>query len=390
MTSQLAETPESAPPANGAPDADQPSVRVPTDVRSVALSILTFVVVIFALQYAQGVLIPIVLAVLVSYALEPLVCALERIRIPRVLAAAIVLVSVVSGGATLLLELSSQAQQLTQQMPAAARRFRQTLERTQASGTQSTIQQVQQAATELEKAADATSQQPVAPKGVQRVQIETAPIDIGDYLWWGSFGLLGIAAQLVLILFLTFFLLASGDLFRRKLVKIAGPSLSSKKVTLKILEDISNRIERFLLIQAFTSLIVGVVSWLAFRWVGLEQAAVWGLLAGIFNSIPYFGPVIVTGSIAIVSFMQFGTLGQTALAAGLALTITSLEGMLLTPWLTSRASQMNAVAIFVGLLFWGWVWNIWGVLLAVPILMAIKAICDQIDDFKEIGELLGE
>jgi len=390
MTSQLAETPESAPPANGARDADQPSVRVPTDVRSVALSILTFVVVIFALQYAQGVLIPIVLAVLVSYALEPLVCALERIRIPRVLAAAIVLVSVVSGGATLLLELSSQAQQLTQQMPAAARRFRQTLERTQASGTQSTIQQVQQAATELEKAADATSQQPVAPKGVQRVQIETAPIDIGDYLWWGSFGLLGIAAQLVLILFLTFFLLASGDLFRRKLVKIAGPSLSSKKVTLKILEDISNRIERFLLIQAFTSLIVGVVSWLAFRWVGLEQAAVWGLLAGIFNSIPYFGPVIVTGSIAIVSFMQFGTLGQTALAAGLALTITSLEGMLLTPWLTSRASQMNAVAIFVGLLFWGWVWNIWGVLLAVPILMAIKAICDQIDDFKEIGELLGE
>ena len=390
MTSQLAETPESAPPANGACDADQPSVRVPTDVRSVALSILTFVVVIFALQYAQGVLIPIVLAVLVSYALEPLVCALERIRIPRVLAAAIVLVSVVSGGATLLLELSSQAQQLTQQMPAAARRFRQTLERTQASGTQSTIQQVQQAATELEKAADATSQQPVAPKGVQRVQIETAPIDIGDYLWWGSFGLLGIAAQLVLILFLTFFLLASGDLFRRKLVKIAGPSLSSKKVTLKILEDISNRIERFLLIQAFTSLIVGVVSWLAFRWVGLEQAAVWGLLAGIFNSIPYFGPVIVTGSIAIVSFMQFGTLGQTALAAGLALTITSLEGMLLTPWLTSRASQMNAVAIFVGLLFWGWVWNIWGVLLAVPILMAIKAICDQIDDFKEIGELLGE
>ena len=390
MTSQLAETPESAPPANGACDADQPSVRVPTDVRSVALSILTFVVVIFALQYAQGVLIPIVLAVLVSYALEPLVCALERIRIPRVLAAAIVLVSVVSGGATLLLELSSQAQQLTQQMPAAARRFRQTLERTQASGTQSTIQQVQQAATELEKAADATSQQPVAPKGVQRVQIETAPIDIGDYLWWGSFGLLGRAAQLVLILFLTFFLLASGDLFRRKLVKIAGPSLSSKKVTLKILEDISNRIERFLLIQAFTSLIVGVVSWLAFRWVGLEQAAVWGLLAGIFNSIPYFGPVIVTGSIAIVSFMQFGTLGQTALAAGLALTITSLEGMLLTPWLTSRASQMNAVAIFVGLLFWGWVWNIWGVLLAVPILMAIKAICDQIDDFKEIGELLGE
>jgi predicted PurR-regulated permease PerM len=88
--------------------------------------------------------------------------------------------------------------------------------------------------------------------------------------------------------------------------------------------------------------------------------------------------------------MQFGALAPTLTAAGLALTITTVEGMLLTPWLTSRAGQMNPAAVFIGLLFWGWVWSFWGLLLAVPILMAIKAICDHVEEFKPLGELLGE
>jgi predicted PurR-regulated permease PerM len=140
----------------------------------------------------------------------------------------------------------------------------------------------------------------------------------------------------------------------------------------------------------FTSLVVGVASWLAFRAVGLNQAAFWGLMCGLFNSIPYLGPIITSGGIAVVSFLQFGTIQMTLLVSALALTITSLEGFLLTPWLTSRAARMNAVAVFVGLLFWGWVWNVWGMLLAVPMLMVIKAICDHVEDFKGVGELLGD
>ena len=110
----------------------------------------------------------------------------------------------------------------------------------------------------------------------------------------------------------------------------------------------------------------------------------------MFNSIPYFGPVLVTGGTALVAFMQFGTIEMTVLVSGISLVITSLEGFLLTPWLTSRATQMNAVAIFVGLLFWGWVWNVWGMLLAVPILMVLKVICDHVEDFASFGELLGD
>jgi len=194
----------------------------------------------------------------------------------------------------------------------------------------------------------------------------------------------------VLILFLVYFLLASGDLYKRKMVKIVGPSLSKKKITVQILADIDRQIEWFLLVQALTSAVVALATWIAFRAIGFQQAAVWGLLAGVFNSIPYFGPVLVTGGVAVVGYVQFDSLRMALLAAGLALAITSLEGFLLTPWLTSRATRMNAVAIFVGLLFWGWVWNVWGMLLAVPMLTVLKTVSDHVEDFKGVGELLGD
>src|SRR5262249_35065930 len=229
-----------------------------------------------------------------------------------------------------------------------------------------------------------------APWGVTGVQVGPPPFNISDYLLSGSIGIVAAMGQVLLVLFLVYFLLASGDLYRRKLVKIAGPSLSQKKVTVQILSDIDRQIEWFLLVQLFTSIVVAVASWLAFRALGLQQAGVWGLLAGLFNSMPSFGPVLVTGAPAIVAFAQFGNIEMPLLVGGAALAITSLEGFLLTPWLTSRAARMNAVAVFIGLLFWGWVWNVWGMLLAVPMLMVIKAICDHVEDFRSVGELLGE
>ena len=146
------------------------------------------------------------------------------------------------------------------------------------------------------------------------------------------------------------------------------------------------RILGFLLLAMAFALGTFMFGW----WSVAAIALVWGLMAGVFNSIPYVGPVIVSGGIAIVAFLQFGTLSMTLAATGAALVITSLEGFLLTPWLTSRAARMNAVAVFVGLLFWGWVWSVWGMLLAVPMLMVVKAICDHVEDFNGVGELLGD
>jgi len=254
---------------------------------------------------------------------------------------------------------------------------------------QKPIEQVQKAASELEKAASAAAPPASQPAGVQRVQVESPAFNITDYFVWGSMSLATAIGQLVLILFFVYFVLATGDLYRRKLVKIA-PSLTTKKITVQILEEIDRQIEMFLVVQILTSTIVAVATWLAFRWLGLEQAGVWGVAAGVFNSIPYFGPVIVTAGTAMVGFLQFGTIRMALIVSGVSLVITSLEGFLLTPWLTSRAARMNAVAIFVGLLFWGWIWNVWGMLLAVPMLVTFKAICDHVEDLKNVGELLGE
>jgi predicted PurR-regulated permease PerM len=363
-------------------------VLSPVDIRSAALTVLAVAAVILLLRYAQAMIIPIVVGVLISYALDPIVTRMNEWRVPRPAAAALVLLVVTGSTGSLAYALRGEATALVEQLPQGARRLRRLLE-TGRPTTTTAIQQVQRAANELERAADAAA--PTPPQsGVQRVQVEETRFNINDYVKWGSVGLATAAMQAVLVLFLVYFLLASGDLYRRKLVKIAGPSLQEKKITVQILSEIDRQIERFLLVQVFASIIVAVATWLTFRALGLQQAAVWGVLAGVFNSIPYFGPVVVTGTTAIVAFLQFGTIHMAALVGGSALVITTLEGFLIMPWLTSRAARMNAVAIFVGLLFWGWVWKGWGVLLAVPMLMVLKAVCDHVEDFKAVGELLGD
>ena len=121
--------------------------------------------------------------------------------------------------------------------------------------------------------------------------------------------------------------------------------------------------------------------------MGLQQALLWGLLAGIFNSIPYYGPLLVTAGLSVVGYLQFGTIGMTAAVAGVSLLITTLEGSLLTPMLMGRASSMNQVAVFAGLLFWSWVWGIWGML---PMMMVVNVICDHVELSQPVGHPLGD
>jgi predicted PurR-regulated permease PerM len=203
-------------------------------------------------------------------------------------------------------------------------------------------------------------------------------------------GAIGFLGQFTVILFLVYFFLVTGDLYKRKLVRIAGPQLTHKKITVQILDEINRQIESFIRVQLFTSVIVGVATGIALWWFGVEQYVIWGVLAGVFNSIPYLGPVIVTGGLGIVAFMQFDSVTRTLYVCAVTLTITSLEGFLLTPMLVGRAARMNAVAVFVGLLFWSWLWGVWGTILAVPMLMMIKAVCDHVEDLQPVGELLGD
>jgi predicted PurR-regulated permease PerM len=356
-------------------------------VRSVSLTIIAICAAMYVLHWAQEVFIPIVLSILISYALEPIVVFLMRTRMPRALASALVVGSLTLSFVYTGYSLADEATAVVAELPAAATKLRMTLRRERTE--ESALEQVKQAAAELQKTAEeATTRTPV-PRGVQRVQIEAPAFDVREYISWGSASIVAFAGQAVLIVFFVFFLLASGDLFKRKLVRIVGPSLERKKVTVQILDEINAQIARFLFVRVVTSVAVGVATWIAFRMIGLEQAGVWGIAAGLFNSIPYFGPVIVAAGTAVIAFLQFGTISMALFASGVSLGITSLEGWILTPWLTSRTARTNEVAVFIALIFWGFVWGLWGTLLAVPIMVAVKACCDRIEELNGFGEMLG-
>src|SRR5438874_3517395 len=373
-------------------DAPPVVIDVPTDVRTVTLTVLATIGLVFMLQYAQSILIPIVLGILIAYALEPFVTWLARIKVPRSIAAALVLAVLVGGLGSAVYSLTDEVMQIVAQVPQAARRIQERVRLHKSDGN-GALQQVQRAATSLEQTAQAASQQapPDKPaRGISKVQIVEPAFNASDYLYWGGMGLIGALGQFAMILFLVYFFLVTGDLYKRKIVKIAGPHLWQKKVTVQILDDINLQIASFMRVQVLTSVIVAVATMAALRYFGLNQWVVWGLAAGIFNSIPYLGPILVSAGLGIVAFMQFDSVPRTIVVCAVAFAITSLEGFLLTPALMGRAARMNPIAIFVGLLFWSWIWGVWGAILAVPMLMMVKAVCDHIEELQSVGELLGE
>jgi predicted PurR-regulated permease PerM len=353
-------------------------------VRVIALIVIALGVTIFLLQYMQALLAPMAFGLLLFYVLDPAVDALERVRMPRWIGAALVLgttiVTILAGAYSL----QDEAMTVINDLPTGARRIAAMIER-RPRDEPGPLEKVEQAAKELSKS---DAQKP-AP-GVMRVQVEEPRLTATNLLWSGSIGAVSALNQAVMIVFLTYFILLSDKMFRRKFVELAGPTLSSKKVTVEIIDSIGMQIGRFLLVQIFTSVVVGVATWAALVWIGLEQAPLWGLLAGIFNSIPYYGPLIVSSGLAFVTFLQFGTVEMTLVAASISLAITSLEGWLLMPILMGKVASMNRVTVFVGLLFWTWAWGVWGMLLAVPMMMSIKVVCDHVEDLKPIGRFLGE
>lgn len=383
-------TPDTADPPSLPSDDSSPEARPSIDIHSVQLTVIAVLAVILVLQYARPVLIPIVIGVLVSYTLGPLVDSLASHRIPRWIGATVVLAMLFTGVGAAGYQLMPQAMAIVEEVPDAARRLVSRVRASRRSTEAGALEKMQRAATEIDRAAAAATDPVPAPAGVQRVQIVEPAFRATDYLWAGGRNVVAFIGQAAIVLFLVFFLLVAGDLFKRKLVKIAGPTLTRKKITVQIMDEINRQISGFLRVQVFTSALVGLATAIVLWYFGVRQYVVWGILAGVFNSVPYLGPVGVTMGLGVVVFMQFDDLIRTTYVCALTLAITSLEGWLLTPALMSRAARMNPVAIFVGVLFWSWIWGVWGMILAVPMMMMLKAVCDRVEDLEPIGELLGE
>ena len=248
----------------------------------------------------------------------------------------------------------------------------------EAGGGGSFLERLDRAADEIRKMQPgATAAKEAAPAGGGGV---------GRALWSGS---INAAGNLVVILFLTFFLLATAESYRERLVTLLKPHLSGSREASSLLDEIASQVERFIVVRILTSVIVGVATWIALLALGAPQPAMWGALAGVFNSIPYFGPVIVSGGLFLVGVLAGGG-GLGVRLAVVALVITSIEGWLVTPPLMGKAERMHTLAIFVGLLIWSWIWGIWGTILAVPLLAVMKAVADHLPPLRPLAVLLKE
>lgn len=384
----MAQEPLAEPEVTEFPEPERLFLQMPVDVRNASLMVLAILASLFVLQWARAVLIPIMLSVLFSYAFSPLVNSMELRRVPRWLSSAVLLLTILGaiGSGAYLLRL--EASQLVEALPAAAQKLGQAL-KTRSGKSDSALQTVQKAASQIEQATRDSAAVTGPNRGATRVVIEAQRFNIKTYLWPGTLGLLTLVGQITVVVFLTYFLMLSGDTFRRKLLKLAGPGLSRKKITLQALHEIAWQIQRYLQVQLLTSALVGMLTGLALLALGLENAAVWGVAAGVLNLVPYVGALITAAASALVGFLQFGSINMALAVGAVSILIHALVGNLLTPWLTSRASRLSPVAIFIGLLVWGWLWGVWGLLLGIPILMIIKSVCDRIEGLKPIGEFLG-
>lgn len=354
----------------------------PVEARGLALAILATVAFVFALQWAQNFLIPLLFGVFISYTLNPLVVWLERIRIPRMIGTSLVIITILCGAAAMTNTLRSEFQSILDGLPDSTHKLSRVLDKAR-GGQPSTIQQMQAAATEIEKATG-TAQNP------KKIAAEPSAFKVSEWLWAGSKGAMGLVGQVVIVIFLVFFFLLSGDTFKRKLVKLTGPTLSKKKVTVQILDRINTSIQNYMFMLLVTNTALAICIWIAFRWIGLENAGAWAVAAGLLHLIPYFGSLLVAATTGLTAFMQFESVSMALLVAGASLGVATLVGTLLTTWMTGRIAKMNLTAVFIALLFWGWLWGIWGMLLGIPIIVIVKVISEHVEGWQPVAELLGE
>jgi predicted PurR-regulated permease PerM len=359
-------------------------------IKSVAMVILTTLAVIFALDWAQNFVITMLLGVLLAYTLNPVVKWLEYIKIPRVLGSSLVILFLMASIGFAGFTLRGQVQSIISKLPEVSTKLTSAFA-TKRGDPLTNIQKVQIAATQVETATNSVANA-VAPKKnpTMHVVIDEHKFKIGDFLWRGSLGIFGFVGEVITMAFLAYFLLLSGDTFKRKLVRLTGPSLSQKKITVNILEDINNSIQRYMFMLLVTNIMVGLAMWITLRVLGLENAGAWAVASGFLHVVPYFGPVVTAIATGIAAYMQFDSVFMAVLVAGATMLIATIVGVFLTTWMTGRIAKMNSAAVFISLLFFTWLWGVWGMLLGIPIIVIIKVVCVHIESFQPVAEILGE
>jgi predicted PurR-regulated permease PerM len=345
----------------------------------VSLVVLTTIAVIWALQWTKVFMIPLAVAIFATFWLMPMVDWLYRVRIPRALGAAIVLATMVAGLGGAGYALRDDARDFLNGLAEATQQTR--IEFNQAvRDPNGWLHHIRNTLTDRTQSTRA---------GVVASTADN-PLDVQFSLVRGSTTLAAAAVDVVVVLFLIYLLLASGDLFKRKLLVVISGQLARRRVTVEILNQIAVQFQRYLGVLVSTNVAIGLLTWGLFAALGVQHAAIWGVAAGILHIVPYLGPAVVAAASLLVTSTQFDSLSQAFVVASTSLLISALIGMLLTTWLAGRASSMNSPAVFAGLMFWGWLWGIPGLLLGTPLMMATKVMADRIPSLNWLGTFLGD
>lgn len=340
-----------------------PQARLP----SWTLDTLAVLAILYTLYYGKAFLLPVVLALLLALLLSPLVRLLVRARIPGVIASAVVVFGAAALVASAVALLSAPAWDWVQQAPELVRSARDKI-----APLQETVEEVNQAAKQVEDLTQAGDEVPLVQ--VQESSLRSALADqLGTIVGGG-----------LATVFLLYFLLASGGALLRNLIS-ALPSWSHKRWTLEVAHHLQNEISAYLSTITLINVGLGVVTSVALALTGIPNPILWGVLAGVLNYVPYLGPAVIIAVLSLVSMLSFPTLAQMALPPLVFLLITTLEGQMITPTLLGQRLSLNPIVIFVGLIFWGWLWGVGGALLAVPIMVSIKIVCDHIEPLKPLG-----
>jgi predicted PurR-regulated permease PerM len=352
-----------------------------------ALIVIAVLALCAAAKLAAAFLIPVVVGMLASYSLKPMVAALERLHIHRALGAAIVLLVIaglVGGGVFLLRDDATSA---LAELPNAAHKIR-LAARDQAGQQDGPMGHVRAAAQELNRAAaeatggaTAASPAPVPPP---------APTELQRWLSDQSAKALEVVVQIGVAGLLAYFLLAAGDTFRRKLVRVAGPTLAARRITVEILDEIDAQVQRYLMTMLILNTLIGMATWGILLLFGVNHAVLWGVFAAIVHLVPYAGSAVTILATGIATFVQFDDVVRALIVAGSVGVAATLIGMGLSAWMLGRAFRMNAVAVFVALLFFGWLWGGWGLLVGVPLLAVVKTTADRIPSLERIATLLAD
>jgi predicted PurR-regulated permease PerM len=384
---------------DGGEHASKLQLPVHVHAKGLALGIIATVAFLYALQWSKNFLVPLFLGIFIAYTLNPLVNWLERIRIKRIIGATLVTGAIFGGAIVVIDKVHGEFQNIVEELPTITHKLSRLLASTTGSST-SALSRIQAVANEIEQATAGSSARRAA-KRQQEVAVGTSAatasassatggIRVMDWVWVSARGLVGFISQGTMVIFLVFFLLLSGDTFKRKLVKLTGPSLTKKKITVHILEDINTSIQAYMFMLLVTNVLLAFLMWIALRAIGLENAGAWAIVAGLLHIMPYFGPLLITSATGLVAFLQFESLQMVLLVTSASLGIATLVGTFVTTWMTGRIARMNAAAVFVSLLFWGWLWGVWGLLLGVPMIVIVKVVAERVEGMEVVAELLGE